>query len=312
MKKELLLLSRHLEPALERLDSSIRVHRFLDAPDPEALLRDSGPDVSAVAGDVFAGVGADLMRRLPNLELVASLGVGYETIDMEYAAAHGITVTNTPDVLNDDVADLAIALMLCVFRRIPQADAYVRDGRWRQSPFPLTRKLTGARLGIFGLGRIGKAVAKRATAFDMRISYHGRHEQPDLTYRYFSDLAELACNVDVLVVLAPQTEHTRGMVNRAVLEGLGPEGVLINVARGSIVDEAVLVEMLERGELGGAGLDVFVDEPNVPEALSALDNVVLQPHTGSATHDTRRAMAMLVVDNLQAFFRGGPLLTPVN
>jgi len=312
VKKELFLISRHLEPVIQYLDPAITVHRSAEVDDLEGFLEETGPDIAAIATDVFTGVSAELMAALPNRKLVASLGVGYETIDVDYATAHGVTVTNTPDVLNDDVADLAIALMLSVCRRIPQADRYVRDGHWLRGPYALTKKLTGKRLGILGLGRIGKAVAKRAAAFDMDISYHGRHEQRDQPYRYFADPRELADYVDVLVVLVPENEQTCGMVNRAMLEALGPQGNLINVARGSIVDEPILVEMLVRGEIGGAGLDVFANEPNVPEALFDLDNVVLQPHTGSATHDTRRAMGMLVVDNLQAFFKGEPLLTPVN
>ena len=311
MANEILMVGPHLAPIIERLEPEIRVHRYWQAADPAALLREFGPTVRALATDAFTGASADLMQALPNLQLVANFGVGYDTVDSGYARSRGIAITNTPDVLNDDVADLAMALMLAVFRRVPQADRFVRSGQWRKQQFPLARKLTGKRLGILGLGRIGKALARRAHGFDMEIAYHGRHPQPDQPLRYFDSLADLARWADVLTLLVPDTPATRRIVNRQILAALGPEGILINVARGAIVDEPALIDALSRKVLGGAGLDVYEHEPEVPEALLGFDNVVLLPHVGSATVDTRQAMADLVVRNLQAFFRGEPLLTPV-
>lgn len=311
MSDEILMVGPHLAPIIDRLEPAIRVHKYWEAEDPTALLRAVGPRVRALATDAFTGATAELMRALPNVKLVANFGVGYEKVDTNYARQRGITVTNTPDVLNDDVADLGMALMLAVFRRVPQADRFIRSGQWPRQSFPLARKLTGKRLGIFGLGRIGKAVARRAQGFDMQIAYHGRHPQPDQPFRYFDGLAELAEWADVLILLVPDTPATRGIVDRRILAALGPDGVLINVARGTIVDEPALVEALSDKVLGGAGLDVFAHEPEVPDTLLGLENVVLLPHLGSATVDTRLAMADLVVRNLQAFFRGEPLLTPV-
>ncbi|MEZ5565963.1 MAG: 2-hydroxyacid dehydrogenase [Gammaproteobacteria bacterium] len=315
-QNEILMVGAHLAPVIDRLEPEIRVHRYWDAADQPALLRHIAPRVRAIATDAFTGASADLMAALPRLELVANFGVGYDAIDAVYAHQHGITITNTPDVLNDDVADLAMALMLAVLRRIPEADRYVRASRWLEQPFPLAQKLTGKRLGIYGLGRIGKALARRAAGFDLQIGYHGRHQQPGQSqsgqsYQYFDSLLALASWCDILVVLVPETPETRGTVNARVLAALGRYGVLVNVARGGIVDEPALIEALTSATLGGAGLDVYVQEPAVPPALFKLDNVVLLPHLGSATVDTRAAMADLVVRNLQAWFRGDSLLTPV-
>ena len=312
MNKELLLISRHLSPVLSHLESELTVHKLWEAEDPQAFLKEFGGGIPALVTDAFTPVGADLMSALPDLKLVANFGVGYDNVDVEYATAHSIKVTNTPGVLNDDTADLALGLMLAVFRRIPQADRFAREGRWLEGLFPLSTKLSGKRLGILGLGRIGKAVARRAEGFDMEISYHGRHRQTDQTYAYFSSPVELAEHADVLVVLVPETRETIGLVNGELLEALGPDGYLINVARGAIVDQKALVSALQRGRLGGAGLDVFTDEPHIPPELMAMDNVVLQPHVASGTVETRQAMGMLVVNNLLAFFRGKPLITPVN
>jgi lactate dehydrogenase-like 2-hydroxyacid dehydrogenase len=220
-------------------------------------------------------------------------------------------VTHTPDVLNDDVADLALGLMLSVARSLPQADAYVRAGRWPQGAMPLQRKMSGSRLGLVGMGRIGQAIAQRAQAFGMTIAYTARHPRSQLPYRYFSSAQALAAESDFLVVITPGGEGTRKLINAEVLRALGPQGFLINVARGSVVDEAALIEALEQGVIAGAALDVFENEPVVPERLRALANVVLTPHVGSATVATRRAMADLAFANLQAHFGDTPLLTPV-
>jgi len=244
------------------------------------------------------------------LRLIACFGVGVDAIDLAAARERGIAVTNTPDVLTDDVADLAIGLMLATMRGISAADRYVRAGLWLRGPMGVQTKVSGKALGIVGMGRIGQAIAKRAAAFGMPIAWTGPRAK-DLPWRYEPDLIALARSVGVLIAACPGGAATRGLISRAVLEALGPEGVFVNIARGSVVDEAALVDLLTAGQLGGAGLDVFVDEPNVPEALFALDNVVLQPHQASATRETRFAMGQLVVDNVAAFVAGRPLITPV-
>jgi lactate dehydrogenase-like 2-hydroxyacid dehydrogenase len=312
MPGELLLIGEQMLPFVEILAAEAPVHRLPNSADQRGFLQQHGRAIAAIGTDVWTPVNAELMSALPNLELVANFGVGYDNVDVDFATAHGIKVTNTPGVLNDDVADLAIGLMLSVSRRIPQADRFVREGRWRDGPFPLTTRLSGRSLGILGLGRIGKAVATRARGFGMDIAYHGRHEQADQPYRYSPALIDMAREVEILVALVPETNQTRGMVSREIMQALGPQGMLINVARGPIVDEQALVELLTSGELGSAGLDVYVTERQVPEALLGMDQVVLQPHVGSGTHQTRHAMGMLVVENLLAFLRGEALLTPVN
>jgi lactate dehydrogenase-like 2-hydroxyacid dehydrogenase len=259
----------------------------------------------------FSGCPSDLMRALPNLEIVGVMGVGVDAVDLAQARARGIAVTNTPDVLNDDVADLGIALLLMAARHLALSDRYVRDGRWKRlGNQALATKVSGKRLGIVGMGRIGKVVARRAAAFDMDISYHARNAA-DVPYRHMPDLVAMARAVDFMIVIVPGGPGTTGLIGADVIAALGPQGILVNVSRGSVVDEPALVEALVCGRLGGAGLDVFADEPNVPEALLGLDNVVLAPHVGSGTDETRGAMADLVVNNLRAHLSGGRLLTPV-
>jgi lactate dehydrogenase-like 2-hydroxyacid dehydrogenase len=250
------------------------------------------------------------MARLPQLQLIACFGVGVDAIDLPAAHARGIAVTNTPEVLTDDVADLALGLMLAALRGIAAADRFVRAGRWPHGAMALQRKVSGKRLGIVGMGRIGQAIARRAAAFDMTIAWHGPRAKP-LPWRYQPDLVALAGEVDVLIAACPGGAATRGLISRAVLQALGPQGTFVNVARGSVVDQAALVELLAARQLGAAGLDVFADEPNVPAELLTLDQVVLQPHQASATHETRAAMGRLVIDNVAAFVSGRPLLTPV-
>jgi lactate dehydrogenase-like 2-hydroxyacid dehydrogenase len=287
------------------------VHRWWDAPDRAALLAEVGPRLRGVATDGHFGIPKQVLDAAPKLEIVASYGVGYDNIDTAACRARGIRVTNTPDVLNDAVAEITVGLMIALARRLPQADAYVRAGRWPAGTFPLTAELTGAHAGILGLGRIGKEIARRLQAMKMRISYHGRREQSHEPYAYYPSLEAMARDVDWLIVIAPGSAATRGIVSRSVLEALGPEGYLVNVARGALIDEPALVDLLTSGRLAGAALDVFADEPNVPAALFALDNVVLSPHQGSATTKTRNGMGALVLDNLAAHFAGRPLLTPV-
>lgn len=299
-----------LQPALEGpLRERYRLHR-LGAGGVAALGEEAGR-IRAVVTDGHHGIPLDVLAALPRLELVASYGVGYDAIDTAACRARGVRVSNTPDVLNDAVAELTIGLMVALVRRIPQADAFTRAGRWIDGTFALTGELTGAHAGILGLGRIGKEIARRLQAMKMRVSYHGRSAQPYEPYAYYASLEAMARDVDWLVVIAPGTAATRGIVSRPVLEALGPKGCLVNVARGSLVDESALVALLQNGGLGGAALDVFADEPRVPEALFGLPNVVLSPHQGSATERTRAAMGALVLANVDAHFAGRPLPTQV-
>ncbi|ELY5848488.1 2-hydroxyacid dehydrogenase [Cronobacter turicensis] len=278
----------------------------------------SDADVEAIAGDITvlvtngeAVVTRAFITRLPALSLIAVFGVGYDGVDVAAARERGIAVTHTPGVLTDDVADLAIGLMLATSRRIVAAQKFIEQGGWQQGGFTWTRKVSGARLGIFGMGRIGQAIARRAQAFDMAISYTGRQPHSALPYRFVPDLQQLAQESDFLMLCAPGGDATRGVVNAAVLEALGPQGILINIARGSVVDEAALIAALESGAIAGAGLDVFTDEPNVPAALQQRDNVVITPHMASATWETRREMSRLVLENVNAWCAGEPLITPV-
>lgn len=311
MKPEVLQICP-LQPSVEAaLSSAYTLHRYWEAADRPALLAARGPAIRGVATDGHYGIAPEILAALPALEMVASYGVGYDAIDTAACKARGVRVSNTPDVLNDAVAELAVGLMHALVRRIPQADAHVREGRWLDGTFPLTGELTGAHVGILGLGRIGKEIARRLQVSKMRVSYHGRHEQAFEPCVYYPDLVAMARDVDWLVAIAPGNAATKGIVSREVLTALGPQGAFVNVGRGSLVDEPAMVELLVSGGLGGAALDVFADEPRVPEALLGLPNVVLSPHQGSATEKTRAAMGDLVVRNLAAHFAGDPLPTPV-
>lgn len=257
------------------------------------------------------GVGTDLMARMPQLAAVVNFGVGYDTTDVTTAAARGIVVSHTPDVLTDCVADTALGLLLDVFRGFSAADRFVRAGQWAGGNFPLTRRFSGSRIGILGLGRIGRAIAQRAEGFGAQISYSSRNPVEGVPYRYVESPVELARASDALVIAVAGGPSTVGLVDAEVIDALGPDGYLVNIARGSVVDEDALVAALESGRLGGAGLDVFAEEPVVPSALLGRDDVVLLPHLGSGTVDTRADMAALVLDNLRAFLRSGALVTPV-
>ncbi|GAB4363244.1 MAG: 2-hydroxyacid dehydrogenase [Kiloniellaceae bacterium] len=310
VKPELIMVGPMMPHVMEALDSDFTVHRLWEVSDRKALLQEVGGQVRAIATSGHLGASAELMDALPKLEIISCYGVGVDSIDLDHAARRKVIVTNTPDVLNDDVANMAIALLLATSREIVNGDRYVREGKWLKGAMHLTRAIRGRRLGILGLGRIGKDIARKAEVFGMEILYHGRARQ-DVPYRYYADLVEMARDSDYLVAICPGGPATDRIVNRAVLDAIGPEGVFINVARGSVVDELALVAALQEGRLGGAGLDVFAEEPKVPEALFTMDQVVLQPHAASATHETRRAMGDLVVDNLRAHFAGKPVLTPV-
>jgi lactate dehydrogenase-like 2-hydroxyacid dehydrogenase len=267
--------------------------------------------VRALVGGGESKIDGSYMALFPALEMISVCGVGYDGIDVAAAKKRGIMVTHTPEVLNDDVADLALGLLLSVARKIPAADRFTRNADWLDGPFQLTRKLTGAKLGIVGMGRIGQAIAKRAAAFDMVISYTTRNERSDVPYKYVPNVLALAAEVDFMVVITPGGAATKNLINAEVLKALGPQSFLVNVARGSVVDQAALIEALQKKLIAGAGLDVYVDEPNVPAELRKLDNVVLTPHIASATVETRKAMSALALANLEAFMAGQPVLTPV-
>ena len=307
----ILLMAPLYPPTQQELESRWTVRRLWEAADPDALLDEMAADCRVVVTTGGRGIDAAAMARLPKLALVSCFGVGVDAIDLDYCKAHGIVVTNTPDVLTEDVADLALALLLSTLRRIPAGDRFVRGGRWLEGGMPLTRSLQGRKVGVVGLGRIGMAIATRCEAFGTTIGWHGPRAKPNVRWRYFDDLVALGEWADVLVAACPGGAATRGLVSRAALEALGPDGVFVNIARGSVVDEPALVELLGDGKLGSAGLDVFDDEPNVPAALLTMDNVVLQPHVGSGTHPTRTAMGRLVLDNVAAWMEGKPLVTPL-
>lgn len=310
-KPDVLLMGPFYAPSMAQLDAAYTVHRYWEAADKPALLKQIAGSCEAVATSGGHGIKADVIGALPKLKIISSFGVGYDSTDTAAAKAAGAHVTNTPDVLTDCVADTTWALILSTVRKTAAYDKFVREGKWLKGNAPLTDKVWGEKMGIIGLGRIGKAIAKRGEGFGMQIAYHGRNKQPAVSYPYYATPLELARNVKILVIVTPGGKDTDKIVSKEVIEALGPKGYLINISRGSTVDEPALVKALAEGKLGGAGLDVFVEEPKVPEELFKLDNVVLQPHVGSGTHHTRAAMGQLVVDNLAAYFAGKPLLTEV-
>ncbi|MFI8740581.1 2-hydroxyacid dehydrogenase [Stutzerimonas zhaodongensis] len=293
-----------------RLAAEHEVLRFWEE-GADALVNQHAQRIDVVVTSGRFGCTAELIERLPNLQAIISFGVGYDAIDVAAARARNIPVSNTPDVLNDCVADLAFGLIIDSARQMSRADRFVRAGEWPSGGLPLAKQVSGKRLGIVGMGRIGETVAKRSSGFDMQVRYHNRRPVEGSAYGYESNLVELAQWSDFLVLTCPGGESTRNLINRGVLEALGPKGILINVARGSVVDEPALIEALTEGRLGGAGLDVYAQEPNVPQALIDLPNVVLLPHIGSATEETRLAMEESLLANLREFFERGEVLTAV-
>lgn len=275
------------------------------------LLAARAGEVAVLVTSAGVGADADLIESLPRLRAIVSFGVGYDSIDLDAAARRGVVVSNTPGVLNACVADLAVALLLDLFRTVSAADRFVRRGDWLAGGYPLARKFSGSRIGIVGLGRIGRDVARRLEAFDVRLAYHNRRKVEDVEYRYLPTLEDLARESDALVVVVAGGPQTRHLISRSVLRALRG-GFLVNVARGSVVDEEALVELLVDGTLAGAGLDVYEREPQVPEHLSTMDNVVLAPHVGSATAETRAAMTTLTLENLHTFMSTGALTTPLS
>lgn len=311
MAFEVLMPGEGMPVIAEQIAKRATLHRLWQAPDREAALTAMAPNIRAIVATWHAvKYDAAFFSRFPKLELVASFGVGYDHIDAAWAGQHGIVVTNTPGVLDEDVADIAMALTIAAVRRLPQAERYLREGRWPNAAFPLTASLRGRTMGILGLGRIGKQIASRARAFGLDVVYHGRKPQDDAPYLYYPTLVGMAKACDVLVVAAPGGAGTRHLVDREVLAALGGDGVLVNIARGTLVDEAALIEALRTGVILAAGLDVFEHEPQVPAALLELDNLVALPHVGSASHYTRNAMADLVVANVLSWMDGKGPLTP--
>ncbi|MEP2707160.1 MAG: 2-hydroxyacid dehydrogenase [Roseibium sp.] len=308
-----ILLPRPMLPFVEeQLDKSFTVHRLSGAADADKLLAEIGPRIKGVA---ISGMPIDssYLAKLPNAEIVASFGVGYDNINTSDCLAANVMVTHTPDVLSDEVADTAMGLLLMTVRELGQAEKWLRDGNWTgKGPYPLTQAtVKGRTLGIFGLGRIGKAIAKRAESFGMAIHYYGRNKQDSVSYPYHATLKDMAAACDTLMVVAPGGPETEHAVNADVLAALGANGIVINIGRGSVIDENALIAALETGTIYGAGLDVFEHEPQVPHKLQELPRVTLLPHVGSASIATRNAMGQLVVDNLKSWFETGKAITPV-
>jgi lactate dehydrogenase-like 2-hydroxyacid dehydrogenase len=304
-----ILLIGPLRPVLAKGFAGLTVHQIEDAVDREASL-DSARAMAVSAP--LRPVDDALLARLPELELISSFGVGYDHIDAAAAAKRGIVVTNTPDVLTEEVADTAIGLLLCTVRELPQAERYLRAGQWPRGNYPLTRAtLRDRSVGMVGIGRIGLAIARRLDAFAVPVAYHTRHQRPDVAYRYYPRLIDMARAVDTLIVIVPGGPATKNMIDASVLEALGADGIVVNVARGSVIDEPALIAALRERKIAAAGLDVFVNEPDVPAELLAMDNVVLLPHVGSASVFTREQMDQLLVDNILAWAAGEPPLTPV-
>jgi lactate dehydrogenase-like 2-hydroxyacid dehydrogenase len=315
-KPDLLVVGVFPSHVIEGLEPTFSVHQLIEARDANAMLSDLADCVRAIAVTYSNApsnrrIDGEFMQRFSKLSIVASFGVGYDHVDAKWAGAHGITVTNTPDVLNEEVADTALGLLLCTVRELPQAMRYLQAGNWKQGNYPLTATLRDRTMGLVGMGRIGQAIARRLDAFKVTVVYHSRRPQAGIPYKYYSQLLDMARNVDVLIVIVPGGNETRDLINADVLEALGPDGILINVARGSVVNEPALIAALRDKKIRSAGLDVFIDEPNVSQELIAMDNVVLLPHVGSASIYTRASMGQLVVDNLLSWASGKGPLTPV-
>ena len=312
-KTDVLLIGPPKPVIVNGLAGPFNLIKVSDAKDPEKLFAETAPRVRAIAvSGTEQRVNGAFMTRFPKLEIVSSFGVGYDHVDAGWAGKHGITVTNTPDVLTEEVADTALGLLLCTVREFPQAERYVRAGKWAQKGYPLSKAtLRNRTVGMVGLGRIGQAIARRLEAMQVPVVYHSRRPATAVSYRHYPKLIDMARDVDVLLVITPGGAETKNMINAEVLAALGPDGILINMARGSVVDEAALIKALHDKTILSAGLDVYAREPEVPAELIAMDHVVLFPHLGSASVATREKMDQLVVDNLLAWAAGKPPLTPV-
>ena len=311
MKPEIIITAKGHAGTMATLQSEFNAHLMADAPDRASFLKQHSSVVRGLATFGPMAVDAKLMDALPKLEIISNFGVGVDAINLDDAKKRKIIVTNTPDVLNDCVADTALALVMNTVRKFPQSERYLRAGNWAsRGPYPLATSVGGKILGILGLGRIGEAVAKRAVAFGMKIRYHNRNKK-DVPYPYDPDPVTLAKNSDVLMVVTPGGPETSKIVNEKVLQALGADGYLVNIARGSVVDEPVLLRYLQEKKIAGAGLDVYADEPRVPPGFFTLDNAVLFPHVASATVETRKAMGDLQTENLRRHFAGKPVLTRI-
>lgn len=309
---DILMLGPQISVYVEEMDRLFtNVHKLWQIEDKEAFFSEYGARIKAVATSGGAGAKQALLEKLPNLEIIVSSGVGYDSIDVDYAHSRNIIVTNTPEVLNACVADTGMMLMYAVARQLVQADHYVRSGQWSKGAYPLTTSLSNKVCGIVGLGGIGGEVAKRAQACGMKIAYNGRSDKNIDGYQFVESVAELAKISDFLVLALPSTPETQNLVNREILEQLGPNGFLINIARGSVVDEPALIDALKNHTIAGAGLDVFAKEPCVESELFALNNVVLTPHYASGTNETRKAMGDLACANLYEYLSKGTVITPV-
>ncbi len=314
MSKPTLVMMGPMMPLVgETLAQRFTVLNLWEQADPLAFLDQHGAAVVGVAAGGVSKFRVDetLVSRLPNVKMIGSFGVGYDHIDAAAMQRRGIIVTHTPDVLNEEVADTTLALLLCAVREVPQADRYLREGKWLKAPYPLTASLRGRKAGIMGLGRIGKAIARRLEAFGVSVSYYGRTEQKGVSYPYFATPVALADAVDILISVLPGGKATEKLIGADVFAALGNNGVFVNIGRGTTVDEPALIKALQDKVILAAGLDVFTDEPRVPQALIDCPNTTLLPHVGSATHHTRRAMGQLVIDNLFAMLENKPPLTPV-
>lgn len=310
MSTEILVVGNFFPSVLEDLSKAFHVHHVKNADELAAMDADALANVEGMAS--FGWAPAEVIDRMPKLQLISSFGVGYDGVAADHAASKGVIATHTPNVLNDDVANTTIMLILATMRRMVEQDKYLREGRWvTDGNAPLTRSIAGKTVGIVGLGRIGEAIAHKLSVFNCETVYHSRNKKPDVDYKYYGNLIEMAKGCDVLVAITPGGPATNKLINKEVMDALGPDGTLINVARGSVVDETEMVKALQDGRLGAAGLDVFEDEPNVPAELMAMDNVVLTPHVASATWETRQAMSDLVVENLITYFEDGRAVTPV-
>ena len=308
---ELLLIGDVTDTMRARLAAKFTIHELAEMADPLEWLSIHGAKIQYVSTNGQDGIRPEYVEAMPNLKLISCYGVGYDAINTAQAVSRGIWVTHTPNVLNAEVATTALMLMLACYRNLLADDAYVRSGKWQtDGNAPLTRTADNRTVGIVGLGRIGQAIADKLAPFNAKILYHARNEKP-VKYTYYSDLTEMARDSEVLICITPGGPSTQKLVNADVINALGPKGILINVSRGSVVDETALIAALEEGRLGAAGLDVFEQEPKVPAALRALSNVVLLPHVGSATHETRAAMGALTVDNLLQHFEQGTVISPV-
>ena len=312
MSQTLLLMGPLFEATMTELETTYKVERYWEASDKTALLNSISDKCAGVVTDGGAGVSNDILKQLPNVKVVSVFGVGVDAVDLDYCRTQGISVGNTPDVLSDDVADLAVALALATCRQLVTGDQYARDGQWPvHGAMPLTTRMMGKSAGIYGMGSIGSCLARRLNAFEMPVSYCNRSQKQDSPYKFVASLEQLAHESDFLFITAAATQGTIGSVDRSVLDALGPRGYLINVSRGTLIDEPVLVEYLANNKIAGAGLDVFHSEPDIPASLFGLRNVVLQPHNASGTHETRQAMGNLMLKNLNKGLSGVPMSAQV-